>query len=125
MITFQQIQGEFLTKIFKVYLTIIILLLASFAFVVTSVDQVEAEKFDTFNTGVVWTTKQLAVNSSGTVTGTGSVFYVHDMLTVMPKDTWIIQPGTIIKVDKDVLIDIKGTLLAMGTNNNTIKFTTQ
>ncbi|UCH90180.1 MAG: right-handed parallel beta-helix repeat-containing protein [Thermoplasmata archaeon] len=112
-----------MTRLFKICFIVLILIISSFISFGGIVRNVEAGSYTSPDTGVNWTMKQLAVNSSGTVTSSGSVYYVKDMLTISPKDTLVIVPGSIIKVDKDVRIDIKGRLYCVGNNSSPIKIT--
>jgi parallel beta-helix repeat protein len=102
---------------------VLIVLLSSFGLWEDTLLPAQGAPYTTPDTGVNWTIQMLAVNSSGTVTYSGSVFYIHDMLTVSATDTLVIPPGTILKVDKDKRIDIKGRLYAVGNSTSPIEFT--
>jgi parallel beta-helix repeat protein len=116
-------QGEFSTRILKIIFIILTLLLSSFFFLGNVVDTIEAKPYPTLDQNLNWTMKDLVINSSGTVTGSGIVYIIHDMLTISKSDTLTILPGEIIKVNKDVRIDIKGKLICVGNATNPILFT--
>jgi hypothetical protein len=78
------------------------------------------------NTGVSWGMSDLASNFPTVVTGEGTNYFLHDHVVIASKDTLTIAPGTVITRDGDasnVRMTIFGTLIAAGTSNQPILFT--
>lgn len=52
-----------------------------------------------------------------------SPYVVTDTITVFPGSTLTIEPGVLVKVDDDRILEVRGSLIALGTINDTIRFT--
>ena len=65
----------------------------------------------------------LVANSGGTVTGSGNLYNVHEDVTINLSATLTIDPGTTLKFDSGTKLQIFGTLIAEGTEEDQITFT--
>jgi hypothetical protein len=82
--------------------------------------------YNTPNTGVNWTMTNLVASSGGAVTGAGTNFQMHADVFVNQNDTLTIEPGMVITRDDGgawPTLAIEGKLIAAGTSNQPIIFT--
>ena len=63
-------------------------------------------------TGVNWTFSDLVQNSGGVVTFQDGIFTVHQNLTVSISDTLNVAENITVELDQNVLVTIKGVLIA-------------
>jgi parallel beta-helix repeat protein len=66
--------------------------------------------------------KSSTINSNETWT-TGNIYYVTSSIVVTSAFTLTIQPGTMIKMNDDVTLDVQGTFLSQGSSGNEVIFT--
>jgi hypothetical protein len=65
----------------------------------------------------------LDIDSPTTWTEAGSPYVVLNSVSVFPDTTLTIEPGTIVKFEQDVSLDVLGSLISSGTSQNPIYFT--
>jgi hypothetical protein len=62
------------------------------------------------------------INSDSTLRKTKSPYLVTGDLVISPTGKLIIQPGVVLRFAKDVRLEIRGTLIALGTKTDSISF---
>jgi hypothetical protein len=114
-------EGRFQLKI----LVLILILLSSNLFIFNSgtVDRVEAF-YNTPNNGVEWNMTDLAANATNAVIQNGTSFEIRQNITIMPKDTLVINAGSTLKFFNDTGLTIWGNIIAVGTPASPIMMTT-
>ncbi|MCX6351513.1 MAG: T9SS type A sorting domain-containing protein [Bacteroidetes bacterium] len=90
----------------KIFFAALLLLISSAATTVTAQTKVSG--------GIYANTKWTLAKSPYQVTGD---------VTLFPNDTLTIEPGVVVKFDKDVVLEIRGYLISVGTATDSIEFT--
>ncbi len=84
--------------------------------------------FTTPGTGVCWTLDSLVLHSNGAVTGGGHTFHMQQSVVVNSGDTLHVLPGDSLLfagASGSLKLKVEGTLLAVGTQSDSIYFTSQ
>lgn len=96
-------------RVLRNILVLFILTLASFVFIQPA------------NAATIIAPTSITANTTWT---SDNVYVISGSSTVQPGVTLSIQPGTVVKFDSSyAYLDVKGTLQALGDNNNNIVFT--
>jgi parallel beta-helix repeat protein len=86
-------------------------------------DSGSAAPYNTPDTGLTLTMDNLVALSGGTVTGSSPNYEVHDDITISETDTLTINAGETIEFVGNCGLYIDGTLIAVGTEEERISFT--
>ncbi|MEZ5196529.1 MAG: hypothetical protein R2764_09045 [Bacteroidales bacterium] len=81
-----------------------------FVFFFTLVYQFAIGQYITPGTGIVWDLENLVENSSGVVSNSGGVYFIHNDLIISETDTIRIITNETIKIEAGKLITVLGVL---------------
>jgi parallel beta-helix repeat protein len=108
---------------YKLLCSLVTMVIINSLFIFVFLDSASAAPYSTPDTGLSLTMDSLVTLSGGTVTGSSPNYEVHDNITISETDTLTISAGETISFDKYCGLYIDGTLIAVGTEEERIVFT--